>query len=103
MQGNSAMKELKLVINYDFLVMSIQNFPEILEGSRSTFETVRDETRKSAETGEELIHGDFWTGNILLPNRPLPAEDQPVTVYVIDWELSHLSSIAFDLGQMFAE
>ena len=24
-------------------------------------------------------------------------------MYIIDWELSHLSSIAFDLGQMFAE
>lgn len=41
--------------------------------------------------------------SVLLPNAPLPDEERAVNMYVIDWELSHLSSIAFDLGQMFAE
>ena len=41
--------------------------------------------------------------SIILPNASFPAPTEPLKVFVIDWELSHLSSIAFDLGQMFAE
>lgn len=41
--------------------------------------------------------------SILLPDAPIVSEDAPLELYVIDWELSHVSSIAFDLGQMFAE
>ena len=41
--------------------------------------------------------------SVLLPNAPFPAPEEPLKFFVIDWELSHLSSRAFDLGQMFAE
>jgi len=40
--------------------------------------------------------------SVLLPNHPL-SETEVTPIYIIDWELSHLSSKAFDLGQMFAE
>jgi hypothetical protein len=40
---------------------------------------------------------------VLLPNARLPDEGHALEMYIIDWELSHLSSISFDLGQMFAE
>jgi len=68
-----------------------------------TLETIRENVRKSLGEEGSLIHGDFWTGNVLLPNAPLPPGNHPLKIYIIDWELSHLSSIAFDLGQMFAE
>lgn len=41
--------------------------------------------------------------SVLLPNAPFPSPSEPLKLFIIDWELSQLSSIAFDLGQMFAE
>ena len=41
--------------------------------------------------------------SILLPNSPFPKATESLNVFIIDWELSHLGPIAFDLGQMFAE
>ncbi|KAF4627319.1 hypothetical protein G7Y89_g10841 [Cudoniella acicularis] len=104
MKGNTAMKELKYRLNYTNLVATIDNFPEILEASRGVFEEVAKETKEELDREEgSLIHGDFWSGNVLLPNTPLPDASHPLNVYIIDWELSHLSHPAFDLGQMFAE
>ena len=40
---------------------------------------------------------------MLLPNAPFPSSSSPLKVFIIDWKLSQLSSIAFDLSQMFAE
>jgi thiamine kinase-like enzyme len=75
---------------------------DIFEGTEKVYEEIKAKFAK-AEQEEEglLIHGDFWTGNILLHDTPL--SDQALPVYVIDWELSHLSKVSFDLGQMFAE
>lgn len=41
--------------------------------------------------------------SVLLPDILLPDSEPPIKLFVIDWELSHISSLAFDLGQMFAE
>lgn len=42
--------------------------------------------------------------SVLLPNAAFPQiETEPLKLFIIDWELSHIGSIAFDLGQMFAE
>jgi thiamine kinase-like enzyme len=41
--------------------------------------------------------------SVLLPNAPITAPEEQLKVYVIDWELCQLSSVAFDLGQMFGE
>jgi len=41
--------------------------------------------------------------SVLLPDASIPTPDSPMKVFVLDWELSQVSSIAFDLGQMFAE
>jgi hypothetical protein len=39
----------------------------------------------------------------LLPDAELPAPGQPLKMYVIDWELTHITSAAFDLGQMIGD
>ncbi|KAH8668050.1 kinase-like domain-containing protein [Tricladium varicosporioides] len=104
MKGNTAMKELKYRLNYTNLVTTIDNFPELLGESRGVFEEVAKNTREELNAGEGLlIHGDFWSGNVLLPDGPLPDSSHALKLFVIDWELSHLSHPAFDLGQMFAE
>ncbi|XMA15802.1 hypothetical protein WAI453_008593 [Rhynchosporium graminicola] len=104
MKGNIAMRDLKFSINYETLVATVERFPKILGGSKEIFEKIRDERR--GELGGEdavLIHGDFWSGNVLLPDGPSPDVKDAITVFIIDWELSQVASPAYDLGQMFAE
>ncbi|KAH8789101.1 kinase-like domain-containing protein [Hyaloscypha sp. PMI_1271] len=104
-KGNTAMLELKYRLNYGMnLIGTVDNFPELLEGSRKTFEALGMRVRDELDSEEgSLIHGDFWSGNVLLPDILLTDEETPIKLFVIDWELSHISSLAFDLGQMFAE
>jgi hypothetical protein len=66
-EKNHLMKELKYQVNYEILMRTIDDFPEVLEGSREVFEKVRDNAKKELgrkKDGEDfgLIHGDFWTG-----------------------------------------
>ncbi|KAJ5112369.1 hypothetical protein N7532_000414 [Penicillium argentinense] len=104
---NESMKQIKFWANYAMLVDTISNFPEILETNRGVLEEVRDFAKDelsreddSAEYG--IIHGDFWTGNVLIPNVPLK-DESATTVFVIDWEMTQIGSRAMDLGQMIAE
>ncbi|KGO70485.1 Aminoglycoside phosphotransferase [Penicillium italicum] len=104
---NKVMKNLKFWVNYTMLLDTIGNFPGILEEDRDVFEKVRDLAaaeleRQSHDDGYGVIHGDFWTGNILIPNVPLTHQSE-TTVFIIDWELSQIGSRALDLGQMIAE
>ncbi|KAJ4425044.1 hypothetical protein N0V82_000326 [Gnomoniopsis sp. IMI 355080] len=59
-----------------------------------------------AELGDEdklqVIHGDFWTGNILIPNEDIESGSQ-TSLFVIDWEMCQLWKPQLDLGQMIAE
>jgi hypothetical protein len=64
---NQALKDLKLYINYTWLLDTIGNFPEILNGSRDVFEKVHDRAAEELKRTEydddyNVIHGDFWTG-----------------------------------------
>ncbi|KAL2820801.1 kinase-like domain-containing protein [Aspergillus cavernicola] len=104
---NETMKKLKFSINYDSLIKVIDAYPDLLEGSRSVFEKVRD--LAAAELNETQggaigpIHGDFWSGNVLIPRHAL---DQPLPttpLLITDWELAQWGNRALDLGQMIAE
>ncbi|OJJ50729.1 hypothetical protein ASPZODRAFT_148165 [Penicilliopsis zonata CBS 506.65] len=100
MQQNMTMKKLKHHVNYGFLLETINNFPHLLEGSRNVFTQVTDMAAAELDIHEGemygLIHGDFWTGNILV-STPL------TRLFVVDWELVHVGHRALDLGQMIAE
>ncbi|KAG9245680.1 kinase-like domain-containing protein [Calycina marina] len=96
-----AMKDLKFRINYGTLMSTIDKFPAILEESREIFQMVCDEARTRHDSvNGELVHADFWSGNIVIPDEKFK---QPMQVYVVDWELSKLGAFYWDLGQMFAE
>jgi tRNA A-37 threonylcarbamoyl transferase component Bud32 len=106
MMQNIAMQKLKNMVNYEKLPTMVDTYPHILESSRAIFEQARDraaaELSSSSSTAASdtqnedygLIHGDFWTGNVLITDH---------TLFVVDWELSHIGLRALDLGQMLAE
>ncbi|CAI7622582.1 unnamed protein product [Penicillium glandicola] len=104
---NKVMKDLKFWVNYTMLIDTIEKFPGILEEGHDVFVKVRDLAaaelvRQNHDDGYGIIHGDFWTGNVLLPNVPLTHQPE-TTMFVVDWELAQIGSRALDLGQMIAE
>ncbi|KAI9743854.1 MAG: hypothetical protein M1818_002588 [Claussenomyces sp. TS43310] len=104
MKKNSQMQNLKYLLNYGRLEASIDFYPDILEGSRTTFRDIATHFKEELNADEgTLIHGDFWSGNILLKDATLPLETERSDLLIIDFELAHLGSQAFDIGQCFAE
>ncbi|KAL4999276.1 kinase-like domain-containing protein [Aspergillus recurvatus] len=112
---NTVMRDLKFSINYNSLVSMIDAYPDILGDSytRYVFQKVRDAAAAELEDTDTEnaiigpIHGDFWSGNVLIPKTPL--EDQaaspttPTPLFITDWELAQRGTRALDLGQMIAE
>lgn len=60
-----------------------------------------EEVKKNDDnTGPFVVHGDFWTGNILLA----PTSTGELRIKVLDWEASNCRNILWkDLGQMCSE
>ncbi|KAI0194991.1 kinase-like domain-containing protein [Astrocystis sublimbata] len=103
--GNTDLQQLKHFINYSWLLDRVEQFPKILSEAKEVFEKVKD--MAASELGDEsalqVIHGDFWTGNVLLPDSPIRGSGDDLTLFVIDWEMSQLGLPNLDLGQMIAE
>ncbi|KAJ5545400.1 hypothetical protein N7461_007704 [Penicillium sp. DV-2018c] len=104
---HQVMKDLKFYVNYTMLMDTIENFPGLLEETRGVFDEVRnyaaaESKREDHDDGYGIIHGDFWTGNVLIPNVHLTGQSE-TTLFIVDWEMSHIGSRALDLGQMIAE
>ncbi|KAL4871381.1 hypothetical protein BDV12DRAFT_194446 [Aspergillus spectabilis] len=106
-ESNKDMRDLKFSINYDSLLNVIDTYPDLLENSRTIFEQVRGLAAAELDAGQDdvvgPIHGDFWSGNVLIPKTAL---DQPLPMtplFITDWELAQKGSRALDLGQMIAE
>lgn len=103
MKSNEPLRNIRHTVNYKFLISTIDDYPSILSDAKDVFEKV--ERMAGAELQQpdlEIIHGDFWTGNVLLPNKPLEAGAQR-QVFVTDWEVCQLNIRPLDLGQMIAE
>jgi hypothetical protein len=63
MEGNTAMRDLKYMINYPTLVATVESFPSILGASKALFEALAKKTREELDNEMgPLIHGDFWSG-----------------------------------------
>ncbi|EIT80308.1 kinase-like domain-containing protein [Aspergillus flavus] len=107
LEQNHFFRDLKFSINYDNLINMVSKYPEILEGSRAVFEKVRDmaksESGRKDGEGFGVIHGDFWSGNIILPKTSLDTQYSNTPLFIIDWELAQCGTRALDLGQMMAE
>ncbi|EHK20791.1 uncharacterized protein TRIVIDRAFT_83490 [Trichoderma virens Gv29-8] len=101
---NTDMRDIKKLINYDQLLGRVNMFPNLLQECKDVLqEIVKMATAELADESKlRVIHGDFWTGNVLLPNIAF-TEDQPVPVRIIDWEMAQVGVRAEDLGQLIAE
>ncbi|CAG9996630.1 unnamed protein product [Clonostachys byssicola] len=104
LQNNGAMQQLKNYINYKMLVDMVDQYPDILGDAKEIFQKIYDQTLEELKDASSLvpIHGDFWTGNVLLPNKPIEDGTQ-IQVAIIDWELAQLGIKPLDVGQMVAE
>ncbi|KAK3692467.1 kinase-like domain-containing protein [Podospora appendiculata] len=91
-KSNKTLQRLKHMVNYSYL------------GARATFEQVEKMAADELDDFElvQIIHGDFWTGNAILPDQPW-TKDSPTSVFIIDWEMCQLGVRPLDLGQMIAE
>ena len=58
------LQQLKHMINFDWLLQRVAQFPEILEDAKPIFEEVKDMAVQELEESDRqrIIHGDFWTG-----------------------------------------
>ncbi|KAK1535612.1 phosphotransferase [Colletotrichum paranaense] len=101
--GNKEMQTLKRWMNYERLPISIKRFPDILGGCNDIFADIVDSVKEEMvnEQALQVIHGDFWTGNILLEGKPW--DDEHSCLLVVDWEMCQLAVKPLDLGQMIAE
>ncbi|KAL4926625.1 uncharacterized protein BDV17DRAFT_269181 [Aspergillus undulatus] len=103
------MRDLKFSINYDGLLSRIEAYPDLLEGSREVFEKVRDLAASELEESElegsaiRPIHGDFWSGNVLIPTTSLSQPLPTTPLLITDWEMSQVAPRSLDLAQMIAE
>ncbi|KAK1827826.1 kinase-like domain-containing protein [Podospora conica] len=99
-RSNSSMQGIKLLMNYPNLLSRADAFPSILDSARDVFtQVIEMATQELQRPDLPVIHGDFWTGNILIRNAPL----QPGAAFVCDWEMCELGVRPLDLGQMIAE
>ncbi|KAL4955564.1 kinase-like domain-containing protein [Aspergillus filifer] len=110
------MRDLKFSVNYDGLLGKIEVFPEILEESREILQQVRDFAKSETQEGPDsdvegvkigigigAIHGDFWSGNVLLPESALSNPLPTTPLLITDWEMAQVGPLALDLAQMIAE
>ncbi|KAF3769968.1 hypothetical protein M406DRAFT_354197 [Cryphonectria parasitica EP155] len=98
------MQMIKLNYGYKLLLSRVEAHPDLLQNAKPVFEEVIAMAMAELEdrTKLQVIHGDFWTGNILLPDEVLqPSKRTPLLV--IDWEMLQLWLPQLDLGQMIAE
>ncbi|OJK03274.1 hypothetical protein ASPACDRAFT_23693 [Aspergillus aculeatus ATCC 16872] len=106
LEMNHTMRDLKLSVNYGSLAERIDRYPALLGEARDVFEKVRvaaaAEVEKNGGLGYGIIHGDFWSGNVLVPKSALDLSPQ-TSLFIVDWELCHFGPRAWDLGQMLAE
>ncbi|KAI3320121.1 kinase-like domain-containing protein [Xylariaceae sp. AK1471] len=112
---NEPMRMLKYAITYgSFLKVLEDNFPDLLEGHRPILEQVKDAaTREFEKTSKDegvgknwgLIHGDFWTGNILVPSDPSLESQHPsgAKLFIVDWEFAQFGYSVYDIGQMIGD
>lgn len=92
------------MLEFLWLGERVKEYPAILGCAKETFAEVEKAAAAEMrdETTLQVVHGDFWTGNVLMPDAPI-RKGMAVPVLIIDWEMAHLGVPNLDLGEMIAE
>ncbi|KAI0016956.1 kinase-like domain-containing protein [Xylariomycetidae sp. FL0641] len=101
--SNKEMQDLKHMINFAWLLDRVDQYPNVLGDAKDVFVEVKAMARAELKDESQLqvLHGDFWPGNILLPDLPIE-KGKDVPMFVVDWELASLGVPSLDVGQMMA-
>ncbi|KAM7218337.1 Protein kinase-like domain containing protein [Rhypophila decipiens] len=117
---NRPIRDLKRMVTYDGVLAVLRNYPDELLGDEieATLQIIVDgmgrefgkplpKENEPLEDGWGLIHGDYWSGNVLLPNNS-PWKEKPGSggankLFIIDWEFAQYGHKAYDLGQMIGD
>ncbi|KAL3260599.1 hypothetical protein ABHI18_004441 [Aspergillus niger] len=103
-KGYHEMAEMKYNITYGSLRESIARYPALFGSSTHVFVRLKQRLKTEvAGTEDQLVHGDFGCRNVLISDGSLSVGRRTLSLSIIDWEVSHLGSVAIDLGQMLAE
>ncbi|KAJ6787823.1 hypothetical protein PWT90_09701 [Aphanocladium album] len=112
---NEGMRKLKVRITCDSFIGVLENFPDIYEPHAATLALFKDMAQKEFQRlpgpndeadGWGVVHGDFWSGNILVPSSILTAAgvaDNDKRLAIIDWESCQFGPRAFDIGGMIGD
>ncbi|QYS97796.1 Phosphotransferase enzyme family protein [Trichoderma simmonsii] len=113
MWQSDPMRKTKYLFTYHVFLKVLETHPEVLEDHREILEKIQDTISKeyerpSTEDDEDLglIHGDFWSGNILLPATPWrepPLSGGPNKLFIIDWEFAQFGHRSNDIGQLIGD
>ncbi|KAL7904943.1 kinase-like domain-containing protein [Trichoderma velutinum] len=113
MWQSDPMRKIKYLFTYHAFLKVLETQPEVLEGHREILEEIRDAIseeyeRPGTEEDEDLglIHGDFWSGNILLPATPWREPPLPGVsnkLFIIDWEFAQFGHRSNDIGQILGD
>ncbi|KAK7594810.1 hypothetical protein V3481_005810 [Fusarium oxysporum f. sp. vasinfectum] len=92
------------MLNYAWLHERTKEYPGILNDVEDILTQVEQLAASEKENTDELqiIHGDFWTGNVVLPDAAIK-EGTKIPVFVVDWEMTQLGLPSVDFGEMITE
>ncbi|KAF5581262.1 phosphotransferase enzyme family [Fusarium pseudocircinatum] len=95
---------VRYMVNYVWLHERIKEYPDLLKDTKDILAKVEQMAAAEKEDKNKLqvIHGDFWTGNVVLPNAAIK-KGTKIPVFVVDWEMTQLGLPSVDFGQMIAE
>ncbi|KAK1753844.1 kinase-like domain-containing protein [Echria macrotheca] len=101
--ANHELQKLKHATYYQYLMMMVPRFTGLLSEAEATFAKVKEMADAELEKPDlQVVHGDFWTGNALLPDVPITDAVQ-TPMFIVDWEVVSLGVRVRDVGQMMAE
>ncbi|KAK0733080.1 kinase-like domain-containing protein [Lasiosphaeria miniovina] len=102
---NRALQRLKHFSYYEHLVTRLVDaVPDVLGAHGDVLRQIARMAEQELEDDAALqvVHGDFWTGNVLLPDAEI-GEPTAMTMFIVDWEVVSLGIRERDIGQMLAE
>ncbi|KAJ0335748.1 hypothetical protein COL922a_008820 [Colletotrichum nupharicola] len=99
------MQDLKLMVNYDWLLERVEQFPDILKDAKDVFVRLREQgidELKNGSAASTVIHGDFCPQNILIRDES-PRDGKETGLFVVDWENAQIGVPAMDHCEMIGE